>query len=218
MQANEILSALEEDIVFGMLSPKSRLVEERLAERFDTKRHVIREVFSALEKLGLVERVPNKGAILTEFAPTEVLHIYEVRQMLEQHACSTTPLPFPSELLIQMEGIQCRNEAAVFDGRYHEIFRLCANFHRLQYSVCPNKHLVQTINDYARKAHMITAADFDGHHYMTRMVAQNRKFIEAMIGQDNQKLVELIKSHFSSLSSEYFRSYNIRYGLGRPKM
>ncbi|MGH6644759.1 MAG: winged helix-turn-helix domain-containing protein, partial [Bradyrhizobium sp.] len=64
MQAEQILGAIEEDIVFGVLPPQSRLVEERLAERFDAKRHTIREVFATLEDLGLVVRVPNKGAVV----------------------------------------------------------------------------------------------------------------------------------------------------------
>lgn len=215
MQTSEILSAIEEDIVFGVLPPQSRLIEERLSERFDAKRHVIREVFSTLEDLGLVERVPNKGAIVTELTPTEVLEIYEVRRVLETHAGAITPLPASPELISQMEAVQTRHEEAVSAERFREVFHLNIDFHRLQYSACPNKHLVQTIHDYARKAHLIRATKYGDPVHMRKVVSQHWAIIEAMKGTDNQKLVELISAHLPGSPEEYIRIYNIRYGGDR---
>ncbi|WP_160012269.1 GntR family transcriptional regulator [Rhizobium sp. 18055] len=209
------MSAIEEDIVFGVLPPQSRLIEERLSERFDAKRHVIREVFSTLEDLGLVERVPNKGAIVTELTPAEVLEIYEVRRVLETHAGAITLLPVSTELISRMEAVQTRHEEAVSAERFREVFHLNIDFHRLQYSACPNKHLVQTIHDYARKAHLIRATKYGDQTHMKKVVSQHWAIIEAMKGTDNQKLVELISAHLPGSPEEYIRIYNIRYGGDR---
>jgi DNA-binding GntR family transcriptional regulator len=214
MQTQQIVSAIEEDIVFGVLPPQSRLIEERLSERFDVKRHVIREIFSTLEDLGLVERVPNKGAIVTELTPTEVLEIYEVRRVLETHAGATTPLPASADLISQMEDVQRRHEAAVAAERFREVFHLNIDFHRLQYSACPNKHLVQTIHDYARKAHPIRATKYADPVHMKKVVDQHWAIIEAMKGRDNDRVVDLISAHLPGSPEEYIRIYNIRYGKG----
>jgi DNA-binding GntR family transcriptional regulator len=212
MQTEQILNAIEEDIVFGVLPPQSRLVEERLAERFDAKRHVIREVFSALEDLGLVKRVLNKGAIVTELMPAEVLEIYQVRELLETKAGALTPLPAAMELTIQMTEVQRRHTEAVANENFRDVFHLNIEFHRLQYSACPNKHLAQTIDDYARKAHLIRATKYGDRVHMKKIVEQHWAIIDAMQGTDKDRLVQLIRDHLPGSPEEYIRIYEIRYG------
>jgi DNA-binding GntR family transcriptional regulator len=212
MQTQQILKAIEEDIVFGVLPPQSRLVEERLAERFDAKRHVIREVFSTLEDLGLVVRVPNKGALVTELTPAEVLEIYDMRELLETRAGMLTQLPVSDELIEQMSEVQRQHTEAVSQERFRDVFYLNIEFHRLQYSACPNRHLVQTIEDYARKAHLIRATKYGDRVHMKKVVEQHWAIIDAMKGNNNERLVQLIRDHLPGSPEEYIRTYQIRYG------
>ena len=60
--AGEIAGALEEEIALGHLAPRERLVEEELAERFQVKRHVIRQALADLDAMGIIVRQPNRGA------------------------------------------------------------------------------------------------------------------------------------------------------------
>jgi DNA-binding GntR family transcriptional regulator len=212
MQAEQILSAIEEDIVFGVLPPQSRLIEERLAERFDAKRHVIREVFTSLEDLGLVRRVPNRGAIVAELTPAEVREIYDMREMLETGAALRTRLPVPKAITDAMTQIQERHAAAVKGEDFRAVFHLNIEFHRTQFSACENRHLIQTIDDYARKAHLIRAIKYGDAEHMKRVVAQHWAIIEAMKKRDQEKLVELVRQHLPGSPEEYIRSYEIRYG------
>src|SRR5690242_12134860 len=71
-RARQVAQALEEDIVLGWLQPRERLIEEDLATRFEVKRHVVREAIAELERMGLVERVQNKGAAVRMLSPTDV--------------------------------------------------------------------------------------------------------------------------------------------------
>lgn len=212
MQTQQILKAIEEDIVFGVLPPQSRLVEERLAERFDAKRHVIREVFSTLEDLGLVVRVPNKGALVTELTPVEVLEIYQIRELLETKAGALTPLPATLDLTSRMAVVQQKHADAVADENFRDVFHLNIEFHRLQYSACPNRHLVQTIEDYARKAHLIRATKYGDRAHMKKVVDQHWAIIDAMKGNDHERLVQLIRDHLPGSPEEYIRIHQIRYG------
>ena len=67
---------VEEDIVLGRLHPRQRLVEQDLAERFSTHRAVIRQVLADLDRKGLVERVPNRGATVKDLLPIDVCLLY----------------------------------------------------------------------------------------------------------------------------------------------
>src|ERR1700693_2235558 len=95
----DIVRDLGEDIVFGVFHPKERLTEEDLMARFGLKRHVVREVLTQLDSMGLVLRVPNRGAYVRELTPEGVIEIYEVREILEVAAALRTPLPAPKEVI-----------------------------------------------------------------------------------------------------------------------
>src|SRR6266852_7560872 len=57
-----IARRIEEDIVLGRRHPRERLVEQDLCDLFHTHRGDVRLALFELEKKGLVERIPNRGA------------------------------------------------------------------------------------------------------------------------------------------------------------
>ena len=71
----DTVHALEEDIIFGRLAPGTRLVEDALLARFPVSRHIIRQALYQLEKLGIVTRERNKGAMVRQLSPEEVRQI-----------------------------------------------------------------------------------------------------------------------------------------------
>src|ERR1700709_415965 len=75
-QVQEIVRALEEQIVLGWLMPRQRLLEEKLSAHFACKKHVIREAIFELERMGLVEHIANKGATVRLLSPEEIGQIY----------------------------------------------------------------------------------------------------------------------------------------------
>ncbi|MGD9942347.1 MAG: GntR family transcriptional regulator [Burkholderiaceae bacterium] len=65
------------------LPPGSQLKELELAAEFGVPRLRVREALARLEQRGLVERIPNKGAIVTRITLDELVSIYEAREVLE---------------------------------------------------------------------------------------------------------------------------------------
>jgi len=78
-----IAKRIEEDIVLGRRQPRERLVEQDLCDLFQTHRGDVRLALFELEKKGLVERIPNRGALVRGLTPLEVKEIYAVREELE---------------------------------------------------------------------------------------------------------------------------------------
>lgn len=78
-----LLEQLRRIIVSQDLPPGARLREQSLAEQFGVSRARIREVLAALEQTGLVEREPNRGAVVRRASAAELLQIFDVREVLE---------------------------------------------------------------------------------------------------------------------------------------
>ena len=88
-----VVSSLEEDIVLGRLHPRERLIEDELMRRFGVKRHVVRRGLADLERMGVVERVPNRGAMVRAYRADEIQKLYVLRHLLEGHAARSIPMP-----------------------------------------------------------------------------------------------------------------------------
>jgi len=79
----KIVDILHKRIVNQDLPPGSKLSEAVLTAEFDVSRPRIREAFGVLEDRGLIERIPNRGAVVTRLEADEIFALFEVREVLE---------------------------------------------------------------------------------------------------------------------------------------
>ncbi len=79
----EILETLRRRIAGQEIPPGAKLREQDLAAEFGVPRTRIRDVFGTLESRGLIERVPNRGAVVTRLDMELVFKLYDVREVLE---------------------------------------------------------------------------------------------------------------------------------------
>src|SRR5215468_686819 len=133
--ADKIATRLEEDIVLGRRHPRERLVEQDLCDRFNTHRADVRLALFELEKKGIVQRIPNRGAIVRDLTPREVREIYAVREELEVMAVRILPLPVAASELAKLEDLQRKHSAAIDDGDMLTVFYTNLHFHRVVFAL-----------------------------------------------------------------------------------
>ncbi|KAA0009775.1 GntR family transcriptional regulator [Billgrantia pellis] len=208
---DDIVAAVEEDIVLGRLHPKERLVEEAMMERFDGKRHVVRQALFQLESIGLVERIKNRGAFVKSYPPEEVEHLYAMRELLELAAVEALPLPASPEWLTELEDIHRRYSEAVDALDLRRVFRLNIAFHRTLFRAAGNPFLYETINEFAQKAHgirFIAIADKDS---LAQAQREHQAMIDAIRSQDREQLARLCREHLIPSKERYLSLYKHAY-------
>lgn len=208
----DIVRTLEEDIVFSVFHPKERLIEEDLMSRFNAKRHVVRDALSQLDAMGLVVRVPNRGAFVRELTAEEVVEVYEVREILEVAAALRTPLPAPKAVIETLKTIQDAHSEAIAKHDLRQVFRLNIQFHHAQFSACENRKLVQSIMEYAKEAHLIRAIKYAEPGHLQKVERDHRRIIKAMEGKNRDALVEIVRNHLPDSRNAYLRAYAARHG------
>ena len=82
-QAVDLQAALRERIASQEIAPGSKLREQALAAEYKVPRAQVRETLIALEQRGLIERVPNRGAVVVRLDLTQVFETYDLREVLE---------------------------------------------------------------------------------------------------------------------------------------
>ena len=95
--AAEIFQALRVRIAQQRIAPGAKLNETDLAEEFGVSRARVRDALGALEQRGLVERIPNRGAVVMRLDLSQVFHIYEIREVLEGLATRLATQNTPNE-------------------------------------------------------------------------------------------------------------------------
>ncbi|WP_305750906.1 phosphonate utilization associated transcriptional regulator [Leptothrix discophora] len=83
--ATLVQAEVERLILDGTLAPGAKLTEADLVARLGVSRGPIREAFRMLEEAGLVRTEKNRGVFVRELPIEEVLEIFEVRALMDQH-------------------------------------------------------------------------------------------------------------------------------------
>ncbi len=82
-RAVNLQSLLRERIASQEIAPGSKLREQALAAQYKVPRALVREALIALEQRGLIERIPNRGAVVVRLDLTQVFETYDLREVLE---------------------------------------------------------------------------------------------------------------------------------------
>ncbi len=204
---SDIVAAVEEDIVLGRLHPRERLVEETMMERFNCKRHVVRQALFQLDSIGLTERIKNRGAFVRSYPPDEVEEIYAMREILELAAVNKLPLPAPPEWLAELEAVHQQHSEAVYAHDLRQVFHMNIAFHRTLFRACGNTYLYATINEFAQKAHGIRFIAITDRDALAQARREHELMIEAIRDEDRERLADLCRQHLLPSKNRYLALY-----------
>jgi DNA-binding GntR family transcriptional regulator len=102
---------IREAIIDGTLEPGRRLKEEELARELGISRTPIREALLMLQAEGLVDAIPNRGAMVRVHSAEDLEDLYQLRALLEGYAARRAGTRISDE---QLEALQASCER--FDG------------------------------------------------------------------------------------------------------
>jgi DNA-binding GntR family transcriptional regulator len=209
-----IVRKLEEDVVLGRRHPRERLVEQDLCTAFDTHRGDIRLALFELEKRGIVERIPNRGAIVRDLKPREVSEIYDVREELEVMAVRILPFPVAPSDIIRLEAVQREHGKAVDAGDLLAVFHSNVQFHRALFGLCGNQCLIETIENLAQKVSGIRSYAYANPGGLNEARQDHIAMIEALRHSRRDELIMLTRRHLQPAEQSYVRAYRQRFGDG----
>ncbi len=193
--AQAVLLALRDEIVFGQLHPRQRLVEVDLAERLKCNRANIREALNELAKLGLVEYAPNKGASVVRLTIDDIRKIYAVRIELEALAAQWIALPVTKPDIAALTRIQDGHSEAVARKNFPAIFERNAEFHELLNSFCGNEHLTRLVREMAARALPIRYSAYMSQEHLNDVRDDHIRIIEALRDADRDALLAVARLH-----------------------
>jgi len=207
-----IARSIEEDIVLGRRLPRERLIEQDFCDRFHTHRGDVRLALYELEKKGLVERIPNRGATVRGLTPLEVREIYAVREEVEVMAVRIIPFPVLPGDIERLEELQRQHADAIADGEMLTVFYSNLRFHQVLFGLCGNACLIETIEQLAQKVYGIRSYANAFPDSLDRARRDHLEMIEALRNSRRDELIALTRCHLKPSPEAYIKAYEQRFG------
>src|SRR5699024_3199621 len=83
---DRVADRLRDEIITGVVTPGTALVESAMCTRHDASRNTVRAAMQRLRAEGLVVAIRHRGVIVKTLTPADVRDIYRVRRTLELDA------------------------------------------------------------------------------------------------------------------------------------
>jgi len=110
---DQVYAVIHQAIINGELPAGSRLKVRDLAAQVGTSVMPVREAIRRLEEAGLAERVPHKGAVVKGLTLEELVHVYDVRRLLEGEAARLGAQRITPEECDKMQAAYHKMRAAI---------------------------------------------------------------------------------------------------------
>jgi DNA-binding GntR family transcriptional regulator len=185
---------LTQAILNGELRPGQPLVEAALSEWCEVSRTPIREALMRLEQDGLVTR-SDRGLVVRERSPEEILDIYEVRIVLEATAAriaaarrSTLDLLSMRRIAEQLKHMDTSDENAMAAAN--------REFHETIWKASRNKSLADLLNRLNLHLMRYPATTLSQPGRWDDTLIEHGGIIDAIEQQDAECAAELASAHF----------------------
>jgi DNA-binding GntR family transcriptional regulator len=204
LRRQTIVESLLTDVFQGRLQAGQHLVTQDLAERFGVSHTPVREALIAMAGIGVIDLVPNRGAVVRRVTTTDVREVCQVRRALEceavRRACGRIDRLELEQIAEELRGLAAisRRSAAQFLERARA---LDSRLHDLIASSCGNAFLAKELN---RLKNLFRAfRDMAYTHYKQRNdlrrlseeALEHLAIVEAMLAGDRLAAARAMSHH-----------------------
>ena len=149
-----LITAILNGIDIGRLNPGDLIDETQLVNEFGVSRTPVREAILQLEAVGLIQRLPRKGATVFRPSLEEFLAILEVHGKLEAQAAGLAARRLSNAWAASLELVvrNCEEHARQYgDAEPDSYYQLNLRFHETVALAAGNPFLLEMIKTNARK-------------------------------------------------------------------
>jgi DNA-binding GntR family transcriptional regulator len=207
LRRQSIMRSVLADVFQGRLKPGQHLVTEELARRFGVSHTPVREALIELAGVGVIDLLPNRGAIVRRVTARDVREVCQVRRALEceavRSACGRTSLPDLHELaddLRRMAAARPRTtakyveEARAVDTRLHDLIASSCGNTFLAGELTRLKTLFRALRDVAWA---FDQARHD-HHRLAEEAREHLAIVEGLLANDRKAASRAMARHIRS--------------------
>ncbi len=194
----EVVSRLRLRIVEGQIAPGAKLNERELSESLQVSRTPLREAIKMLAAEGLVELLPNRGAVAAQLSRQDVVNAFEVIAGLEGMSGELAAARITDAELSEIRASHYEMLAAFTRRDLPAYYRLNAHIHARINAAARNPVLAQTYRTVnARLQALRFRSNFDERKWGIA-VQEHEQMVEKLAARDGPGLRALLVQHLEN--------------------
>lgn len=207
LRRQAIVQSVLADVFLGRLRAGQHLVTQDLADRFGVSHTPVREAMISLAGIGIIDLVPNRGAVVRRVTRQDVREVCQVRRALEceatRSACGRIDLGQLQELAdglrrLMSESRRSREcfieQARELDSRLHDLIATSCDNGFLKNELGRLKMLFRAFRD-------VTYVHHESRNDFRRLAGEAREhlaIVEALQACDRKAAVRAMARHIQS--------------------
>lgn len=192
---DQVAQRLRQMLVEGRIAPGAKLNERELAEILEVSRTPLREAIKMLAAEGLVELLPNRGAIALCLNETDVRHTFEVMAGLEALSGELAARRITDEELAEIKAMQFEMMAAYTRRDLSNYYRINSLIHAAINAAAKNPVLTATYKQLNARLQALRFRSNQDADKWERAVREHEKMIAALAARDPVAMRELLLKH-----------------------
>lgn len=193
--SGRIYKQLRQDIIEGKYKSGDTLIETKLAEEFGVSRTPVREAIRQLEREGLVQYVPNKGAIVESITLQDVSDIYTIRRMIEGLSARWAAERITKEGLAKLKELIELMEFYTERGDVEQMSRLDAMFHLKILEASHSRPLERVLSSFIDYVQLARAASLSVPGRLKSTLEEHKKVYEAIASGNPTEAERALTEH-----------------------
>lgn len=195
----DIFSQILLSIFTGEYQAGTRLKVQHLAKQYGVSSTPVREAIVELTGIGVVELIPNRGAVVAPFGIPEIREIYHVRRILEVEAvrcaCDCPNLEEIELLLSDTRDLQQADRDSKWGVRCSDLDK---RTHIAIANAAGNKRLKAELDRYDRLMHIIRVLVNDWDPFLDQIHNEHIEVLVAILKRDKDAAGEAMARHLTA--------------------
>ena len=196
-RVDEIVHALEADIIAGRLAPSERLSEPALARRFRASRTPVREALRYLAWSGLIEMQPRRGAVVAGMPIPRMVQMFEVMAELEGLCARLATRRMTAAERNALLALHDECARAVQAGDSDAYYRMNRRFHEAIYAGAHNPFLKETTSAIRNRVSVYRRYQLRQPGRLAQSLTEHDAVLKAMCAGDGAHAESLMRAHIS---------------------
>ena len=192
---DQVVARLRTMLVEGRIAPGAKLNERELCELLGVSRTPLREAIKLLAAEGLVDLLPNRGAVAVKLGETDVLHTFEVLAGLEAQSGELAAQRITPTELAEIKALHYEMLACFARSDLSGYYRLNARIHAAINAAAKNPLLAKTYREINARVQSLRFRTNQNEPKWRRAVGEHEQMIAALEARDGAALRAVLTEH-----------------------
>ena len=190
-----VYTNLEEEILSGKLTRGTSLGEISISLRLGVSRTPVRGALHRLSEDGLVEILPNRGAVVLGINSEDLIDIYHIRMRLEGLASASAAERISEEDLTKLSDAVELAEFYINKKDTEHLKELDTQFHSIIYRASGNRLLNKVLSELHRKTKAYRKLSLSVPGRLEKSAFEHREILMAIKERNPEKADRLTSLH-----------------------